>query len=80
MYLQWMGFAPYPQCRPRKLAIQTRMAPEDIAARLGFEHIQTEESLTEFYKEHLNKSYDLFEDQDFSRIYNLYLERYKKGE
>lgn len=77
MYLQWYGWAPYPQCRERKLQIQTRIK-SDRGTGLGFEHFQTPESLTEFYKSHLNNSYDLLENEDFKSTYSLYLKNDKQ--
>lgn len=69
MLILWWGFAPWPACKYRKLQIQTRIPQSDKDARLGWEHIQTDESLTEMYRTHLAKSYNLMEDKVYETAY-----------
>lgn len=70
--LQWFGWSPYPQCRERKLQIQTQIGSDRIN-NLGWEHIQTEESLTNFYMSHLEHSKNLLECYEYKVIYENYL-------
>lgn len=72
LLLHWT-FAPYPLCRERKLQIQTRIPQSDKDARLGWEHIQTRESLHEFYLQHLARAGNLLEDPDYEARYKEYI-------
>jgi len=72
LLLHWT-FAPYPICRDRKLQIQTRIPQSDKDARLGWEHIQTKESLHEFYLQHLVRAGNLLTDPDYSARYQEYM-------
>lgn len=71
LILHWT-FAPYPTCRDRKLQIQTRIPQWNKDARLGWEHIQTKESLHDFYLQHLARAGNLLEDPDYLARYNEY--------
>lgn len=69
-YLLWFGYSPWPECKQRKLQIQTRRTQFDIQNRLGFEHDITEVQLEENYKQHLNRSGDLLLDPVFKNLYH----------
>jgi len=59
LLLLYCQLAPYPLCRERKLQVQTRIPNSDKQARLGFQHIITEEELTELHKNQSELSFDL---------------------
>lgn len=61
LLIAYWQFAPYPKIRDRKLAVQTRIPQSDKDKGFGFQHLQTEESLTKVYELDVARSYDLNE-------------------
>lgn len=74
-YILWWGFAPWPECMERKLQIQTRIPQSDKNAGFGFQHIQTEESLTAEWNVQLGLSRELLDDPLFAESYNAFLQK-----
>jgi hypothetical protein len=71
-YLLHATFAPWPQAVERKLQIQTKMSQHDKTNGFGIQHQQTPESLDVTYRNWLDHSYSLFENEDYRRIYDEY--------
>lgn len=76
--LHWQ-LAPYPLCRERKLAIQTRI-PDYPDKQMGFgiQHIQTPESLDQLYISECARSYNLFENEIYYNYYCYWKNRSKE--
>ena len=72
MFILWLGFFPYPQCKERKLQIQTQIPQADKNVRLGWEHIINSEELDQRHQEFVIKSNNLMFNDDFIRGFNFY--------
>ena len=59
LLLLYCQLAPYPLCRDRKLAVQTRIPQWDKDHKYGFQHLITEEGLTELHSSQSALSFDL---------------------
>lgn len=70
-FILYMALSPWPQCLQRKLQIQTRIPKSDIDARLGFEHITTEEGLREKYTQ--SEKHNLLYEPDFKKEYDHFM-------
>lgn len=64
-----LTYSPWPLCKDRKLQIQTRMPQSDKELGRGYQHLVDEEGLEIKRNEFLAQSYDLFEDELYSRYY-----------
>lgn len=58
--LKWYGFAPWtPQLRDRKMQIQSRIPPDDVAVGRGYQHMVDESRLKEMWQSEVAISTDL---------------------
>lgn len=62
IFCVWFGWSPYPQVKPRKLQIQTRIPPAHIGTALGIEHQINSEQMDLHYQQHQALSSDLRND------------------
>lgn len=69
LFLLHYSFAPWPNCEERKLQIQNRIPQSDKNAGRGVQHIQTKESLKITRQNHLDVSYSLLSDPQYSKHY-----------
>mgnify|MGYP003390287370 CR=1 FL=1 len=53
VHILYSAFSPWPEVKNRKLQIQKRLSAHNVQSGLGFEHIQTSESLDTKYQEYL---------------------------
>lgn len=72
------SFAPYPECKQRKLQIQERIPEIDKSAGFGFEHIVTSEQLDQKRLEMLQYSYNLFDDETYKDCYEKFMDTWYK--
>lgn len=71
--LIFASFSPWPQAVGRKMQIQTKADPTQLAQGFGLQHRQTLETLDAFYKQELSKSNDLLLDKNFKINYDHYI-------
>lgn len=68
-------YSPWPECKARKLQIQTRIPEHNKAAGLGKEHLTTSEALDTLRESILPITYDLLTNPVFAQNYRALLDK-----
>lgn len=76
LILYWQ-LAPYPACRDRKKAINTKRSPSDIAMGFGVQHgaVATDEGLDRVYEEERARSFNLLDFPLYREYYEYWRQR-----
>jgi hypothetical protein len=70
----WFNLSPWPACKQRKLQIQTRIPHSNKVARLGYQHIVTEQELEQRWKDSQPYIGDLLSHPLYQNYYSHFLE------
>lgn len=71
LFILYNRMSPWPACLPRLLGVQSKIPQEHKNARLGWEHVVTEEQLQDLWESY--PKHNLLEFPEFKREYDKFL-------